>query len=270
MVAPELVRRTAYGVTLLGDPHRPGGVTFGFLERTGGFSTGSYASLNLGTNCGDDPEVVERNRRLALRALGAENLFASLVSPLQVHGDHVVTIGADRQVDDALDEAHQGADAIVCVQRDVPVLLCYADCVPIILVAPEGFAVVHSGWKGTLLRIAAKALDELVRVCDCSTQDVAAYVGPHIGRVDYEVSSDILERFAEAFGPRVLGKKGTLDLGLAVRMALEERGVAPSMIVEVRESTASTTDRFYSYRAENKTCGRHGAIACMVSKVGEV
>lgn len=269
MAAPELVRRTSFGVTLLGDPHRPGGVTLGFTERTGGFSTGCYDSLDLGNNCGDDPALVDKNRRLTLKALGMEGLYSSLVNPLQVHGDKVVTVGAERAVQDAQEEALRGADAIVCAQKDVPVLLCYADCVPVVLVAPGAFAVVHSGWRGTILRIAAKALDELVRVGGCAVQDVQAYIGPHIGVADYEVSSDILERFVDEFGPEVTDGSN-LDLGMAVRRALTDEGLLSTMIAEVSESTASNTDRFYSYRAERGTCGRYGAIACMVSLPREV
>ncbi|MBQ6411515.1 MAG: laccase domain-containing protein, partial [Atopobiaceae bacterium] len=55
MTAPVLTRRTVGGVTLLGDEHRPGGVTLAFTERTGGVSQPPYASLNLGSRCGDDP-----------------------------------------------------------------------------------------------------------------------------------------------------------------------------------------------------------------------
>ena len=40
-------------------------------------------------------------------------------------------------------------------------MLCFADCVPVVLVAPGGFAVVHSGWKGTIARISAKACQAL-------------------------------------------------------------------------------------------------------------
>ena len=270
MVAPELVRRSSYGVTLLGDPHRPGGVTFGFTERAGGYSTGSFASLNLDARFGDKSEVVEKNRRLALKALGAEHLYASLVCPLQVHGDHIVTVGKDRVVEDAQEEARRGADAIVCVQRDVPVLLCYADCVPVVLTVPGGFAVVHSGWRGTLLRIAGKALRELLRASGCVVQDAQAYVGPHIGVKDYEVSAEIAQSFVDEFGEDVVAHERHLDLGLAVRRALTDEGLDPKCIAEVEESTASTVDRFYSYRAEGKTCGRHGALACMVSRMGEV
>ena len=69
MQAPSLTRYVANGVTLLGDTSRPGGVTFAFTERTGGVSKAPYASLNLGSRCGDDPACVAENRARALAAL---------------------------------------------------------------------------------------------------------------------------------------------------------------------------------------------------------
>ena len=267
MSGANLTRWCAHGVTLLGERCLPGGVTFAFTERTGGVSTGSYASLNLGDACGDDPSAVAENRRRALRALGAEGLGERLVNPKQVHGDHVVVIRSNspEAVRAALEEARAGADAIVCTAPEVPVLLCFADCVPIVLVAPRGFAVVHSGWKGTIARIVGKAVRMLCQEAGCAPSALRAYVGPHIGVADYEVSEELLERFVQAFGQVVRGEGRTLDLGAAVCATLKEAGVNQASTTVVEESTASTTERFYSHRAENGRTGRHGALAVLAS-----
>ena len=265
---PELTRYTTHGVTLLGDESRPCGVTLAFTERTGGLSKGEYGSLNLGDACGDDPETVAGNRRLLLEALGVPELEGSLVNPRQVHGDRVVTIssGDTAAVDAARSEARAGADAIVCTARRVPILLCFADCVPVILVAPGGFAVAHSGWRGTLARIAAKAARALAGECGVGTGDVRAYVGPHISGADYEVSGELLGRFEAEFGDVARHSERHLDLGAAVRAALEDVGVPSEGICDCGLSTASNVDRFFSYRAEGGRCGRHGAIALMADE----
>ena len=48
-----------------------GDVRFAFTSRLGGFSAAPYDELNLSFNVGDDPYVVERNRRDVLDALGS-------------------------------------------------------------------------------------------------------------------------------------------------------------------------------------------------------
>lgn len=265
MVAPGLQRTSSHGVTLLGDPNHPGGVTFAFSERTGGVSAGPYASLNVGGDCGDDPELVAQNRRLVLAALGAQACEQALVCPLQVHGDHVIVIGeAGLDATEAQRQAREGADAIVCTTPGVPVLICSADCVPLVLTAPGAFAVVHSGWRGTIAHIAAKALRVLVDAAGCGMDEVCAYVGPHIGRDDYEVSAELAQRFVDEFGADVLTRVGEsvmLDLEACVTRSLVDAGIRTDALCSVGLSTVRHTDRFYSYRAEDGMCGRNGAWA---------
>ncbi len=264
MVAPELVRGTSCGVTLLGDPGCPGGVTFAFTERTGGVSVGCYKSLNLDYNCGDKTEHVRENRQLALLAIGATEVSHRLISPLQVHGDDVVVVGrGGLGLDEARARALEGADAIVCLKPEVPVLMCAADCALVVLVADDSFAIVHSGWKGTLARIAGKALKCMTAASGHAPSEIRAYVGPHIGAEDYEVSEQIAGQFADEFGPEVLYGLRNVDLGAAIREALIDEGMQAESIAMVEESTASCAERFFSYRAQGGVCGRHGVVACL-------
>lgn len=266
-----LDRYQAGKVALLADGSVPGGVTFAFTERTGGVSEGCHASLNLGDACGDDASCVAENRRLALAAIGAEAWEGALVAPHQVHGDHVVRVTSGRP--EALlarrREAREGADAVVCTVPRVPVLLCFADCVPVVVCAPGGFAVAHSGWRGTIARIAGKAARALMEETGCSADELAAYVGPHIGVADYEVSHELMERFVGEFGPCVDAGERHLDLGRAVVEALEGAGVPREAIASCDDSTASNVGRFFSYRAEGGHCGRHAALAVLGSDARE-
>lgn len=265
MTAPQLTRFTEGGVTLLGDKSRPGGVTLAFTERTGGVSLPPFDSLNLGSRCGDDPAAVAENRRRVLDALGASSLMANLVEPRQVHGSDVVVVRSaePRALDAARQEAQLGRDAVVCTCAGVPVLLCYADCVPVVLVVPGGFAVVHSGWKGTLARISARALEVLCDETGEVPSSAVAYVGPHIMGADYEVSHELVESFVREFGePARVGERN-LDLAHCVDACLVDAGVLPGSICHAGVSTPRATDRFFSYRAEAGTCGRHAAVAFM-------
>lgn len=249
------------GVALVGG--RDGDVRFGFTERMGGVSASPYASLNLGSHVGDDPLAVEENRRRTLAVMGAEPLAGRLLVPNQVHGDHVAVV---RSADPAeLDRVHaeisQGTDAIVCCAPVVPVMLCFADCVPVILTCPSGFAVIHSGWKGTYARIAGQAARVLIDETACAPDEIRAYIGPHILGDEYEVSEELIERFDARFGWHLAGTTRLLDLGRAIVQALVEVGVPAANICDPGLSTVRDNDRFFSYRAENGTCGRHAAVA---------
>ena len=247
-------------------------VPFAFTERTGGASNPPYASLNLGTHVGDDAVAVAENRRRALAALGCEDALPRLLVPNQVHGDRVVTVTArDVATPESLAAVRSdiagstGADAIVCTAPDTPVLLCFADCVPIILTCGDAFAVVHSGWRGTYAGIAAKAALALARAAACPVDAVSAFVGPHILGDEYQVSADLLHMFSLRFDNIVPNVSRLLDLSACIRQSLEEVGVLSCDIHDPQLSTVRQNDRFYSYRAEKGTCGRHGAIACIRS-----
>ena len=60
-------------------------------------------------------------------------------------------------------------------------------------------AAIHSGWRGTLLRIAAKALGRMRMEFGTSPQDVIAAIGPSIGRCCYEVGSEVAAAFHSQF-----------------------------------------------------------------------
>lgn len=260
-----LARHRVGDVTLLSANEPAGHVALAFTERTGGASAAPYESLNLGGSCGDDEACVRENRRRALAAIGAAGLEGRLVCPRQVHGDRVVCVRSAEAgaLEAARAEALAGADAVVCTAEDVPVLLCFADCVPVVLTCPGGFAVVHSGWRGTMARISEKAACVLAAEAGCDAGELRAFVGPHIGAADYEVSEELLGSFVDAFGEDVALDGRHLDLERAVVAALASAGVGPERIEVAGVSTASATERFFSYRAEGGRCGRHGALAVM-------
>lgn len=249
------------GVALLGTCNAvPGGVTFCFTERTGGVSHPPFASLNLGTKGGDDPACVAENRRRVMEALGAPELVDTLVVPNQVHGDEVALIASTGERPACLEA---GADAVVCTAPNQAVMLLFADCTPVVLVAPGGFAVAHSGWRGTLAGIAGKTARVLAQACGCDTSDVQAFIGPHISGESYEVSQELLDTFVQRFGDIACWGPRHLDMSACVRASLEEAGVAPELVSDTRLCTAKLTDRFFSHRVENGKTGRHAAVAFM-------
>jgi YfiH family protein len=246
------------------------GIVVAFSERTGGRSMPPFASLNLAAQVGDDPSTVDDNRAALLSALGVEPLRARLTVPEQVHGSVI------RQVAGAM--AGMGAfaragtppsvpatDALLTLAPGTPLMLCFADCVPVVLVATSprrAVAVVHAGWRGGLGGIAADGARRIAAAAGCDTSMIRAYVGPHIGPCHYEVDAGLLSQFVDAFGT-IVAAQGRLDLGAVVSESLNGVGVPISSVCRAGMCTAERTDAFFSYRAEGLT-GRHGALACIL------
>jgi YfiH family protein len=238
-----------------------------FSERLGGVSAPPFGPLNLAAHVGDDPEAVDENRSRLLRAVGLGSVRACLTMADQVHGDRIAVV----------DAAHAGAgafanhgmppiaatDAIVTAETDVPLALCFADCVPVVLTAPGGeVAVAHAGWRGALAGIAGATARKLAEVAACAPCELTAYIGPHIAACHYEVDAELMSRFCTTFGAVARADSGGLDLDACVTASLVDTGVALGSIVRLGTCTAEATDRFYSHRAEDGRTGRHVALGC--------
>jgi hypothetical protein len=243
--------------------------------------------LNLGFTDGKTRRRVLSNRKRFLHAIGADGM--SLVAIEQIHSDVV------HQITSATPTIPKSArgDALL---SDVPGILLAvqtADCVPILLADGKRRAVaaIHSGWRGTLLRIAAKALGRMRMEFGTSPQDVIAAIGPSIGRCCYEVGSEVAAAFHSQFpkarewfdGPFDALAAGEndpnwlpwltmkppghapppprvhLDLVAANRAILTEAGVPPGQIFQSGLCTACRTDLLFSYRRERIT-GRLMAV----------
>lgn len=249
------------------------GVVVAFTERTGGVSLRPYASLNLAAHVGDDPNHVDQNRAAVLSALGCPGLRDRIVTAEQVHGAAVALVSEK----DAGAGAWAGGgpapisatDALVSDAPNAPLLMLFADCVPVILVALAGsspaVAIAHAGWRGALAGVATATARTLAYTAGCTGADLLAYVGPHICPTHYEVGAEIMSQFHNRFDTVARAESGPLDLGAVVSESLLEAGVAMTSQCRLDACTAEQTDRFFSHRAEGVT-GRHGAAAVILGR----
>jgi purine-nucleoside/S-methyl-5'-thioadenosine phosphorylase / adenosine deaminase len=233
-------------------------VPHGFTTRAGGVSEGAYASLNLRFMEGDLRERVEENHRRLAAAVGVA--LEALHTVKQVHGDRVVEAGAGEGTGE-LRPPEGEADALWTERPEHWVGVGTADCVPVLLVDPEGrrVAAVHSGWRGTEARIVARAVESLV-ARGSQPERLLAAVGPSIQRCCYVVSEDLGQRFTAGFGPEVVVREGAdvrLDLARAVRDTLLGAGLKAAHVEVLPHCTACDADRFFSHRRDAGRTGRH-------------
>jgi YfiH family protein len=257
--------------------HQPNGVAYytfesldGFPEivhaittRHGGVSAGKYASLNLTTGTGDDPAAVRENLDRACAALGLRREDA--VSPNQRHTANVRRIEqADRG------QVYTDFDIFVTDQPDVPLVLRYADCTPVLIYDPErrALAVIHSGWRGTVQGASRAAVEALAHEYGSRPADLVAGIGPSIGPCCYEVGDEVVDAVRAGFAHAddlLLARPGKerrhFDLWAANRRWLSDAGVR--RIETAALCTACRADEFYSYRAEKGKTGHFGAIMAL-------
>lgn len=236
--------------------------------RHGGVSRPPYDSMNLALHVGDDAADVVENRHRFLGLLGLD--FDRLTTPEQIHGDNIVRVG-DAEVGRgrlSYADAIPGTDALMTDVPGTPLMLCFADCTPILLFDPahRAAAVAHGGWKGTVCSIAAKTVRAMADAFGTRPEDCLAAIGPAIGPCCYEVGGEVAEEFRKAFpqfAERILSEENgkiRLDLWQANRLQLEDAGLLPGHIDAAGVCTSCHARTFFSYRAEGPAIGRIAAV----------
>lgn len=247
----------------------------GFLNacscRWHGESVLAPGTLNLALHVGDDPAKVLRNRAAFAAALGVD--AKKFTTCEQVHGDKVAVVEAKTVGAGALSLADTvaGTDALVTELPDAPLLLFFADCVPILLADTRTGAIglAHAGWRGTVAGVAAKTVRTMMSEFGSRPQDMLAAIGPSIGACCYEVDDFVRGKAQgyERFFSAVPNKAGhyLLDLWAYNESVLLEAGVPPQRIAVARVCTAHNSEMFCSYRAEQGRTGRMGVCLCRPS-----
>ncbi len=216
------------------------GVDAAVTARSGGVSSGPYATLNLSLSVGDDPARVLENRRRLAAALGANP--GDFVFARQVHAATVRIVGrADRGSGAVtLDDAVPDTDALVTTSPGVVLAILTADCVPIVLHDPVAgvLACVHSGWRGTVARVPAATVAAMQSL-GSRPSDILAGVGPAVAPSRYQVGPDVHQAVTQAFGPAAPSfirpdpaapGRWLLDLWSANRHVLREAGLPDPQI----------------------------------------
>ena len=171
--------------------------------RHGGYSSGQYGEFNINRYCGDDEDAISRNREALCQWLGIGK--RQLLMPHQVHQTKIVKIDERLlELDDtARLEALEDMDAIMTDVPGVCIGVSTADCIPLLLFDKRRHVVcaVHAGWRGTVQRIAEKAVTALTTCYGSQPSDIVVQIGPGISLANFEVGDEVYEAFHHADFP---------------------------------------------------------------------
>jgi purine-nucleoside/S-methyl-5'-thioadenosine phosphorylase / adenosine deaminase len=159
------------------------------------------------------------------------------------------------------------ADAVVSDDRSAAFGVRVADCAPILIADRRTGAVaaVHAGWRSTMQRISAEAVDAMRRGVGSDPRDLVAAIGPCLGPCCGEMGEEVVEAFrAAGHDPQAIarwftrenGKRPHFDLWRANREQLESAGVPAGSIHVSGLCTRSYPKVFHSYRVDGTAAGR--------------
>ena len=236
--------------------------------RHGGISSSNYTSLNLSFHVGDEDDNVIENHQILSQTLGFD--LSSLATCQQIHQDNIAMVDGSYLKKDCFlpGNAFPETDALVTDVPGITLMTRYADCVPLIFYDPKTHtvAISHAGWKGTLLHIAQKTVEVLVKDYHCQPQHILAAIGPSIGPCCYQINSTMADQAVkELYKAQEYFVKSTnddlyFDLWQANKKQLQSAGIKDEHLYSAELCTSCNFDLFYSYRKGKKVTGRFGAL----------
>lgn len=219
------------GVPFLSYPmlEETGIVNHGFSTRLGGVSKGCWATMNISTTRGDDPEDVRENQRRIAGAIGVQPEDMTFTN--QTHTTNVAVVKAgDRG------KRFQETDGMITDVPGICLVTFYADCVPLYFVDPVKKAIGPS-------------------ICrDCY-------------EVSGDVIQQFRESFDEAYWPELFYKKENgkyqLDLWRANERIFTEAGIREDHIAVTNVCTHCNPDILFSHRTTGDKRGNVSAFLAL-------
>ena len=178
--------------------------------------------------------------RAAYEELAGELGIATsgIVRTKQTHTSCVKLVGAANGGEGVCrDYGPTGYDGMITNTPGLLLCTLEADCVPVYLLDPVARAVgmVHSGWRGTVGKIAVQGIRLMQESFGSQAQDIHVGIGPHICASCYEVGAELLLPFGDAFTGDEMkqifrpeqGKPGKylLNLQQAIRLSVLKEGI---------------------------------------------
>jgi YfiH family protein len=241
-----------------------------FTARTGGVSRTPFNNLNLSYNVGDEESRVAENRKIILNALSID--YRTVVTAQQVHKDKIALVRKEDKGKGAFkySKGIAQADALITDIPGIPLLMCYADCVPVFILDPvkKAIALIHSGRKGTELELTLKTLFKMKKIFETNPRSCLAAIFPSIGPCCYNIKEENkiddywLNEVKYNGDPISLQNKSgrSLDLRKANYRQLIKGGVEKKNIFVNEICTADHPGLFFSYRRDKGSTGRMAAI----------
>ena len=268
-----------------------GVVKSAFSTRLGGVSSGVLASMNLGTNRGDDPANVLENFTRMAHALGTEP--ECMILSHQTHTTNVrVVTKADSSNGILRPNEFTDIDGMITNEKGLMLVTSYADCVPLYFVDPikKVIGLSHSGWRGTVNQMGLHTVRAMQETYGCESSDIIGAIGPSICQECYEISEDVAVEFLDKFSDleKEFGniekfsstykyeeakivyhrkdnkEKYQLNLWRANELIMLKAGLKPGNIWCANICTCHHPDVFFSHRASN---GERGNVCAFLQLI---
>ena len=162
-------------------------IRHGFFNRLGGVSKGIYKGLNCGLGSDDKIKDVRKNIEKVCQKIGCDKNNLILLD--QIHSNHIHKIIK-------IPKKKLKGDSLITNKKGIALGILTADCAPVFIYDPVNnlISALHAGWKGAYKKIVSTTLRKF-KSNGSNFKNLIAVIGPCIGKENYEVRNDFLDKF---------------------------------------------------------------------------
>lgn len=197
----------------------------------------------------------------------------NLVKANQEHTDRVKIVEEkiNKNSPDFNLEKYNQTDGLITNKNNIILSTTNADCILLLFYDPKTktIANIHSGWKGTIKRIAEKTVEKMNQEFNSNPKDMICCICPSIRKCHFEVERDVMEKFKKEFyefestefiEEKIPNKKWNIDTVYINKKMLEKEGLKPENIIDSKLCSMCNSNLIHSYRAEKEGYGLSTAI----------
>ena len=197
----------------------------------------------------------------------------NLVKANQEHTDRVKIVEEkiNKNSPDFNLEKYNQTDGLITNKNNIILSTTNADCILLLFYDPKTktIANIHSGWKGTIKRIAEKTVEKMNQEFNSNPKDMICCICPSIRKCHFEVERDVMEKFKKEFyefestefiEEKIPNKKWNIDTVYINKKMLEKKRLKPENIIDSKLCSMCNSNLIHSYRAEKEGYGLSTAI----------
>lgn len=185
--------------------------------------------------CGNMKNIDDRNN--FCEKFGVD--YTKIVFANQVHGTSVKKVS----IQDC-GKTIELCDGLITNDKNIYLCIFTADCMPVFLASRDYsvVAMVHAGWRGLAGGIIESATIRFLEDFGISSQDIIAYIGPHISKCCYQVGNELKKTFNRP------PDEEYFSLSDEAQSQMKKLGITRVFVNS--HCTCHEYEMFYSYRRE--------------------
>lgn len=180
-----------------------------------------------------------------------------LITQKQIHSDSINIVETSNN--------NLVGDSLITTIKNKILAVSIADCAAILIydINNRVIAAIHSGWRGSKLKIVSKTIQKLIKLYNSRVENLLIYISPLASVKNYEVGKEFLDIFPEFCIKK--GSKYYFDNKSAILSELKNLNITNEQI-EISEFCTIENTNLHSFRRDGTNSGRMAAFICMIGE----